>query len=980
MKIIAYILVLLQLIFCVGVTAAEDDFVNVALYKPASALNFLSDDFSPSMANDGINANSKYTAWVGAETEEMLWWQVDLAMGYTISSIEIEARVTAHAAAKRNFEVIGSNDPEFANPTLLAEQGGEAYSNIWKADSGSKASFRYIRVRKTLSEDFSIGEIRLLVNKSSIKAGAASVTEAVRTPREPLGAYEIPADIENTKYAAKVQLLEQLGLMSAFVDNNFYPDEDLTTREYSAVMRKLTAGGGIYTSIIYENIVRDLVNLTGFSVYAESRGGFPTGYMSVASQYRITGGVSGNMGIPATRGQFAELLYNALSADMLIQDTFGKNSEGRITKGRNYLREYFHIEKRVGRVTKTNRTGLTTTNKTVKGFLEIDNLTYRTALQGTDKYLGMQVDYYVTIDTDSEVVKIIIPTLRNKTLRVLAKDIKNYGSFSFTYEITKERTKSIKLDRRMDVIYNGAAKTSYNDADFIIPYGHIEFLDSNDDDIFDTVFIYNTEVLLVHWVDTKNQVIYSKNSRTPIKLYDNDVTITGAAKTINELEEWDLICVTQAGLSGREDIINIIVTREAVTGILTEISDEYIIIKNTEYELSYNMADYVFNISEKYTVYIDMYGNIAGVNIPIANGDKYGYLTDAIIKEDIDGNILFRMYTETGKFLTIKGRDKITVDLDENLSHAAILARLTANNQGTGIAQIVRYRTNSNGDLFHLDTLHRGINEADDNLSHTYTADNVYYKDTGIFNGNCTYSDTVVIFNVPEDPARENLFSLGSKGMFENDRQYSFVGYDGGETRELNAMVIKSSSQSIREDSSIFVVDKITKSINSDGIAANRLYGLTGGSYQGYFEDTSGYFESLNLSCGDLVRLKFNGMNEVMECRRVFDRSPNPDTEVVTPYNPQVNFIFYGYHFGFGEVIIKNGSKIILKMDTAPDPTDMMIDISTLNIYRVDTANQRVHIAAPMDIIDSKSAGVGNGSKVFFRTRSGNVHEVIILD
>ncbi|MDQ3013722.1 MAG: discoidin domain-containing protein, partial [Acidobacteriota bacterium] len=153
--------------------------VNVALKRPATASTtrvWPGTISTPDAANDGeISVSGKNSIWHSdSNTNKLEWWQVDLGRGYRINVIEILYRTDQdQPLTRRNFEVRGSNDPNFGSSTLLAAQGDAptAFAQPWRAQANDSGSYRYVRVQKTkIDRDpsgqsfFNLGEVRLWGN------------------------------------------------------------------------------------------------------------------------------------------------------------------------------------------------------------------------------------------------------------------------------------------------------------------------------------------------------------------------------------------------------------------------------------------------------------------------------------------------------------------------------------------------------------------------------------------------------------------------------------------------------------------------------------------------------------------------------------------------------------------------------------------------------------------------------------------------
>ena len=133
---------------------------NLALGRPAAALNNYGPAYSAEKANDG-----SITSMWASTGMALHWWQVDLQDGYQIGKVEMVTRQDASNVPdqRRNFEILASNDPAFGTFTVLGGQGGTALDSkaTFSLTPTDGTAYRYLRVRKTVAESFTIAELRI---------------------------------------------------------------------------------------------------------------------------------------------------------------------------------------------------------------------------------------------------------------------------------------------------------------------------------------------------------------------------------------------------------------------------------------------------------------------------------------------------------------------------------------------------------------------------------------------------------------------------------------------------------------------------------------------------------------------------------------------------------------------------------------------------------------------------------------------------
>jgi hypothetical protein len=174
-------------------------------------------------------------------------------------------------------------------------------------------------------------------------------------------------DVADTAdYAQAVSTLASLGIINGYEDGSFKPDNQITRAEVSvmivaainrtadaegqkgntpfadmnneaynwasgfvnvAVSEKIIAGFedgsfGPAKNVTYAQVAKMLVCAAGYGDYAEYLGGWPNGYLSVASDKGITAGVSAGQDEAVTRAQVAKMIYNTLDVPMVASNGF----------------------------------------------------------------------------------------------------------------------------------------------------------------------------------------------------------------------------------------------------------------------------------------------------------------------------------------------------------------------------------------------------------------------------------------------------------------------------------------------------------------------------------------------------------------------------------------------------------------------------------------------------------------------------------
>ena len=165
------------------------------------------------------------------------------------------------------------------------------------------------------------------------------------------------SDVPVTHLAnSSINILAALSIVSGDQEGNFFPDKTIT----------------------YEQAVKIIVCALGYDVMAQSKGGYPFGYINVASEIGVTKGTTEKIGDEGSQGLIAKLIYNALEIDLLKQ-TFSKDGvKVYPQEGKTLLSERLKVIKSNGQLTATYDTGLYGKTTSNKDKVEIGGSVYNT--------------------------------------------------------------------------------------------------------------------------------------------------------------------------------------------------------------------------------------------------------------------------------------------------------------------------------------------------------------------------------------------------------------------------------------------------------------------------------------------------------------------------------------------------------------------------------------------------------------------------
>ncbi|RYD19459.1 MAG: DUF642 domain-containing protein [Verrucomicrobiaceae bacterium] len=165
---------------------------NVALNRTAVATSVFSSSHVAARGND----NNATTLWASATNDSAPAWRVDLAGNYQIHRVEIHFRQDSdQPAARRNFEIQGSNDPSFSSYQVLGSQGSTTlmHAATFGADVTNATAFSHIRMRKTDGGQFSFAEARVYGSPAGGQPNVVTL-DVASSPQSGVSVTASPAD------------------------------------------------------------------------------------------------------------------------------------------------------------------------------------------------------------------------------------------------------------------------------------------------------------------------------------------------------------------------------------------------------------------------------------------------------------------------------------------------------------------------------------------------------------------------------------------------------------------------------------------------------------------------------------------------------------------------------------------------------------------------------------------------------------------
>lgn len=763
------------------------------------------------------------------------------------------------------------------------------------------------------------------------------------------------SDIESSTISEAATIISDLGIMSGYADGTFLPASTVTRSEMVRYCVSLVSAGvvpaqaseedvqfedmyghpdsgvvamgyalGIVSgdgtgyfypdvSITGEEAIKMVVATLGYGLYAQSKGGYPGGYIRVAQECGLLRGVSTETAQNATRGFVAKLLFNALTVD-LMEDSYylddGTTTAFTITAGKNPLTEYFDIEVLYGIVEETDVSSLIGEGTLTEGLVKIGDEVFEAGLTNVSSYLGYYVSFYAMDASSSRYRTLIsfnVENVRNNLITLTDEQIESVDSsvsgYTFNYwrDVDNDtKTRSVRTSSMPLVIYNGVAYAQAVEKDLMPEHGSVTLIDNDGDNRYDIVDVKSYDIVFVTSVSTSNGVISGYNYETYyLEIDEDDVTVkifdaAGQPTTMNAIQKNSVVAIAESKTGTCKSVI---VSNAPVNGSITEINkaDDTYSINGTPYEVVYDVCSELslLGIGDSGLFFLTHDGKIAGYEGSKKISNNIGLFV-ARGQED-GGDYKLKIYTPTGEMKDIYLASTVLVDdvewsakqvYDQAFTSSLFGSDGTApgRNLPAPSASCFIYKLDSAGKIRLMDTV-RGTRLTSTNPS---GGDSSYYYSRTY---QCFYvddrktfvSDNLVVFWQDEKETYDNdysrIFSMGNRSSFSNGQSFYypacyFYFYDGREAADIMLCYDSYDSEGSSSDKkwysneTIKIVDHIGSSLNQLGNVTPKLYYYEGTTLRNRVFETEDVSGIENLKKGDLIHIR-DYQSEIVEIAHI---------------------------------------------------------------------------------------------------------------
>ncbi len=805
---------------------------------------------------------------------------------------------------------------------------------------------------------------------------------------------------DSTPFFQHIKVMEDLGVISGNGNGKFYPEN------YISYVQAVTAA----------------VKLLGHHIFAEDKGGYPSGYLAAAQTAGITNGIAPDSNGNLSGKNILTFMVNVLMTDVVNQESY--NNQGRIDIVHNgsFAETVYSLYKGEGIIEANEFTGITESDNAVtEGCVKINNTIYQAPNVDVTADIGKKIIFYAEHDKKGAELPEILWYELDKNVKIVtldARDINRVSNYSVVSGADNQKEKQYNFNGLTNVVYNYKAFPEYKADDINIKMGTVTLVDNNNDNIYEFINVISYTEFMVQSVGTESEIIYGTNDEIiPLPKHTNGYKVFRGGESV-ELSEVYSGTVINLIIAPDNSYCVIFADGISVSGTVNEVRAEenitYVVIDGNEYVLS-ALASYVPKATDYGTFYLNAKGEISAKD-KIVTDEKYAYLIKLRTSPSFDKKHYFRLLTESG-IEVYEAAEKITLNdakpkpADDVVISAELFSNGVIDKDGNQTEQqLIKFKTDRNGKLNFIRTYQDHYTQYEkvdsyykkDKNKEDFTLD--YDSGTGyltyygnpvkIFGSRFLADANTKVFFVPTMPSEDldeyisgTITSLSSSTKYYNLQLYN-VSYGN----MVESVVIKkdgAGSASITSSDPNMVISKITQVYNKETEATDlKITGYVRGVEKVYLcDDTTmkdtnaSYGNGLGISDlkpGDVIQVALDSKGYI-EALRILN-CYNPKTFTYRETSTSTTSIYTALHSGIGNMIYRDDLTYIFNC-TAPNPATGLQDrlrdrafnfTSRTFFYKVDIKTGRVR--------EIKAADIPEGALVYLRSGYCYLNDVVYYE
>ena len=773
------------------------------------------------------------------------------------------------------------------------------------------------------------------------------------------------------KYADAIRIVSDAGVMSGTGDGKFYPHRELTADECVAA----------------------LIKLTGYGLWAEHEGGYPSGYYRVAQYNKILDDITLDKTI--NYAQAVVMLKSALDADYVEYINNGKTEGYRQVQGTSVLSKVADVYEGKGIMVSNPVTSTTSAGGTGSDTILIDIGDRLLKLKDVNNIsadcLGTEVEFAYCIENDESRLIYINSTEDNEILTVNYSEI---DSATTTRKLIFEQNHMVKIEEiptSIATIYNGRYYTKETNDTYKPTYGSVRLVDNNSDGVFDVIFVENLTLAEVSSVDEETVYYNDGGIKKDYRNYDYIRVIrNGKASELSSLREGDMVLIGES--DDKENVI-INASNKTLTATVTSyMPEEYAIYSGDEkYRINPHFAESI-KTGAKYKFKLDAMGNIAGLDDDYVTDNSYAFIISLESEQSNETPVWMKLYTHNDGVKKYQCSQKIRIDgvtyntqdtRDKGKISYHLKEATTKLNIGMGDhVQPIKIKMDADGLIKDIDTIL--IKKQDgslikdtegDALNSLIMGDNaqsLHYYDHGVFAGEFAINSKTVMFNIPEEVRDYNGYLTVKMSDLKEDA-YTVMAFNSTDYG-YSDFVLLLNKGTVSYEENIAVVSNILDIYDNTFEEGKGVTVIADGK-EFTLKIYNGQLPA-DLENGDVIRysLRYDGNCNKITRLLKYSTDKTAYTNKLTTTTGSGSYTSQ-HRFVYGKVTNKKNSFFTVSYGGVDDEEVFVAGDCTVAIY--DSENDVTEKGSFSDIVGKDQDG--NGSDIAMYTRYGIVKNIVVF-
>lgn len=707
-------------------------------------------------------------------------------------------------------------------------------------------------------------------------------------------------------------------------------------------------GAGLFgaeSGVTYDEAISMILKAMHYEAVADEKGGYPSGYRVLATQLELMDGEKYDAYLNIKDA--CCMIFRAMCAPM-YDTTVHNSSENTL------LKQYYHIKRADGIVMQNRYAKLPAGDGLAADKVLVGNETYLVGETEIEDYIGHDVEIYFAEESGVHKILYFEPTGNDVSITVTAKDVKTLMPGKFVLQDDSGKQKTYRLSGTSVTIENN--KVIKLIESYQIPdSAFFEFIDNNNDGVYDVVKIEKHEMYKVSAVDLEKETIYSDegtSKKIELSKYDGYQCYDADDRKIElgDISANDVLAVVRNSGSNHIKLIRCMVTEAETVLVLYEGENEKSI--TTENGNCYIISDALakiqpqrtVSVGERYIFVLNPLGEITYIKENVRSSElMYGYLMKwACVEKTLSGSYMrLKILTEdskveeyvTGEKIIFGGENKVPV---ETLAEALKKP------------QMIRYHLDEDGVVDKVEFAAQEGNEGFRIVGKAGTGyDSRYYTTTQTVGGRVLVDANTKIFTVSDDVETETKFSVATSGkvLVKAVNYPNAIGYSSVADSLVAevAVIYRENTLVMSPDSAIFVFDQYVSIYQAEsGEKSRGVAGYYEGKYTEFIlneeiaelEYAIGA-DTFAVKKGDVMKLVVDDNKEIVKYECLFAANSK---KVLQSNTPSSKGFSYETRYDYGSLSEKYDRYFRICLDDTTDEYDAIyVPVNETYIYVYDS-------------------------------------------